>query len=905
MPLIVCTPKELTPKQSALSIQRSLEINPANAREVKTVTRTPTGRRGGPRRLAVVIKYRWPTSGIRLSVQFLDSPSNDLRARILQHMNAWRKTANISFVETSETGMVRIARLDRPANVAGYWSYVGTEILGIEDDQPTMNLEGFTMRTSDSEFRRVVRHEAGHTLGFDHEHMREDLVEKINWKKAFAYYDRTQGWSKEETKQQVLTPLSASSIMGTLESDPLSIMCYQVPGAITKDGKAIPGGLDINPKDYAFAGIIYPKKTIAQVVAAGGGGKASAQTSLKVGSSSASSEAPVSVTSDAFHLIIMNPLNFEFETNRQAPARSLLSRDSDWPRFAQVFASYAGAQVTSKIRLRRNPNEEITLFGNIIRMHERIKNYTNREHGSLPSDAQMLEFGRQLFETLLQGEVKDLYNEARARHPQRKLDFILTSMIPWIAQLPWEFAYNPVRGSFMATEEIHFVRNVRTAIPRDSLPPLRGPLRILVVAAQPVGFGYLSVHQEIEVITRGFQPLIDAGYARVEVMAHATPGNVHARLSSGNFNVVHFIGHGTYDDKTNTGALIFENERGENYPLKNRSLREVFCQRGVSLIFLNSCQSATGGRADFNQGVAQELVAHGLPALVANQYSVLDSSATAFAQHFYWALAQGVSLGEAAREARIAVNYAMQGDLIDWAVPVVYARDPNMVLCVPPDKLSTVPSGVISKASHRSIQGRPKRIAVWDMDSVFPALNKTLEAMNGVQSMFGFELVDLSAPMDVWDLKKRAEDGNPYLWSEKLAHRLERATVELRADLLGCVTRHWLRDNDHYNLYGWWPGGQKPPVIIFSCAGLDRLPAEGTETDRAIANVTVSGLAGFFGDMDAHTRGSKKCPMAFNRDRNYAHIIQRQKFDRGCHAVLQKKIPSELAALDALLDTFH
>ena len=182
-----------------------------------------------------------------------------------------------------------------------------------------------------------------------------------------------------------------------------------------------------------------------------------------------------------------------------------------------------------------------------------------------------------------------------------------------------------------------------------------------------------------------------------------------------------------------------------------------------------------------------------------------------------------MSLGEAGREARIAVNYAMQGELIDWAVPVLYARDPNMALCVRLDKLSIAPPRSVWKASRRTTQGRATRVAVWDMDSAFPALDKTLEEMNRAQSLFGFELVDLSSPIDVWDLSKRAENGTPYLWAEKLAYRLERSTVELRTDLLACVTRHWLRDNDHFNLYGWWPSGQKPPVVIFSCAGLDRL----------------------------------------------------------------------------------
>ena len=37
--------------------------------------------------------------------------------------------ANVKFAETSDVGQVRIARLDSPEDEAGYWSYVGTEIL--------------------------------------------------------------------------------------------------------------------------------------------------------------------------------------------------------------------------------------------------------------------------------------------------------------------------------------------------------------------------------------------------------------------------------------------------------------------------------------------------------------------------------------------------------------------------------------------------------------------------------------------------------------------------------------------------------------------------------------------------------------------------------------------------------
>src|SRR5258708_14601884 len=105
-----------------------------------------------------------------------------------------------------------------------------------------MNLESFTMNTPESEFHRGVRHETCHTIGFPHEHMRNELVQKIDREKALAYYGETQGWSREEVIQQVLTPIEASSLLGTTHADPYSIMCYQIPGTITIDGNPIVGG---------------------------------------------------------------------------------------------------------------------------------------------------------------------------------------------------------------------------------------------------------------------------------------------------------------------------------------------------------------------------------------------------------------------------------------------------------------------------------------------------------------------------------------------------------------------------------------------------------------------------------------------------------------------------------------
>src|SRR5207248_401166 len=101
--------------------------------------------------------------------------------------------------------------------------------------------------------------------------------------------------------------------------------------------------------------------------------------------------------------------------------------------------------------------------------------------------------------------------------------------------------------------------------------------------------------------------------------------------------------------------------------------------------------------------------------------------------------------------ARIAVNYSMTGESIDWAVPVVYAGHPDSRLC-PPRRLDAqaMPSPAVRVSGRRNVAQHEVRIAVWDTHSQFPELGSVLERINSAQSVFGFEIVDLSVPMDAW-----------------------------------------------------------------------------------------------------------------------------------------------------------
>ncbi len=251
MEYIGCSIKQLPSEKVLESAERAIDINPANAPRTAGLDRDLVPPRD---RLAVMTQKYWGPVGVRLTVGFLDNPPADLRARLLSHMNAWAQWANVNFTETAVDPQVRISREGE-----GYWSYLGTDVLLINADEPTMNLQGFTMDTADSEFHRVVRHETGHTLGFPHEHRRKAIVERIDREKAISLFMATQGWSREEVIEQVLTPFENSALMGTAVTDDNSIMCYGLPRQIMKDGVAVPGGRDIDDLDAQFAAKLYPK----------------------------------------------------------------------------------------------------------------------------------------------------------------------------------------------------------------------------------------------------------------------------------------------------------------------------------------------------------------------------------------------------------------------------------------------------------------------------------------------------------------------------------------------------------------------------------------------------------------------------------------------------------------------
>ena len=169
--------------------------------------------------------------------------------------------------------------------------------------------------------------------------------------------------------------------------------------------------------------------------------------------------------------------------------REAAAAEDDKDSIPLLLASYDGARVSVPFRTSKRHiagrtadwvleeyqiSELASRWGELIDTHRKIKRFVDSRERTPPPDADLLAFGKLLFETLLPGDVKRLFDVARSREKE-KLLIIFTSTIPWVFDMPWEFARDPTRGTFLATEDALFVRNIFTTTPVDRLRPEAKP----------------------------------------------------------------------------------------------------------------------------------------------------------------------------------------------------------------------------------------------------------------------------------------------------------------------------------------------------------------------------------------------------------------------------------------------
>ncbi len=287
------------------------------------------------------------------------------------------------------------------------------------------------------------------------------------------------------------------------------------------------------------------------------------------------------------------------------------------------------------------------------------------------------QLGKQLYEAIFQKSIETRLMQSLGLvdkdHKNLRIRLRLDS--PEISRLPWEYMYSdglPV-GFVALNRNVSLARYIPFTAPREPAV-YRPPLKILVAIASPMNLMPLDVEAEKKSIETCLRNLIRLRQVKLSFCEHATLEKLSNEISSGNHHVLHYIGHSTFDEIKNEGALLLENDAGEAQEVEAMTIGGVLGESSIRLAILNSCEGAASSNANTFLGVAQALVKVGVPAVVAMQHTIRDDTAILFSKTFYSAFLVHFSVDAAVTETRRAIMKRVGLNRQDWGTPVLFMR---------------------------------------------------------------------------------------------------------------------------------------------------------------------------------------------------------------------------------------
>jgi hypothetical protein len=287
-------------------------------------------------------------------------------------------------------------------------------------------------------------------------------------------------------------------------------------------------------------------------------------------------------------------------------------------------------------------------------------------------------FGAELFKTLFSGEIATCFRSSREATRQLGVGLRIRLRLAdaTLADLPWEYLYNPEVNRFIAlSTQTPMVRYIDLP---ETIPPITvtTPIRALVMISSPADYPALDVDAEWQRLNESLGARVASSHLAIDRLDVATLSALQKQLRKEQYHIFHFIGHGEFDQNAQEGVLILKDENDRGHRVGSQHLGMLLHdQASLRVAILNACEGARSSIQDPLAGSAQTLVQQGIPAVIAMQFEIADDVASTFAQEFYGALSDGYPIDAALTEARKAIFAA--GHEVEWGTPVLYSRAPD------------------------------------------------------------------------------------------------------------------------------------------------------------------------------------------------------------------------------------
>ncbi|MCD4670308.1 MAG: CHAT domain-containing protein, partial [Actinomycetia bacterium] len=288
-------------------------------------------------------------------------------------------------------------------------------------------------------------------------------------------------------------------------------------------------------------------------------------------------------------------------------------------------------------------------------------------------------FGSRLFKAIFKDEVWDCLSKSlHETNRQEEIGLRIRLRLldaPQLADVPWEYLYIPAHKRFLALSvDTPIVRYLRLS---EGIKPLSVslPLNVLVMISNAKDYPSLDVNREWDKLKEALCDLEHKGLIKLELLESATLSALQHQLRNDEYHVFHFIGHGGFDNQTQEGVLILEDEEGNGRKVNGQKLGTILHdEQTLRLVVLNACEGARTSPIDPFAGTAQSLVQQGIPAVIAMQFEITDKAAITLSHTFYESIAEGYPVDYSLAEARKAINSEQDFNSVEWGTPVLYMR---------------------------------------------------------------------------------------------------------------------------------------------------------------------------------------------------------------------------------------
>lgn len=302
----------------------------------------------------------------------------------------------------------------------------------------------------------------------------------------------------------------------------------------------------------------------------------------------------------------------------------------------------------------------------------------------------MQDLGINLWQWLFDGVIQSSLNRSQgiAQGKGKALRLRLDVRDPDLISLPWETMQSDAgKQAISLSQQLLFSRTTSDV---DTLPALRSEtsLNVLLVLGQdaapdlPGGIDKserdelrrLKLEQEAAALSRILRERQGinrfAAPCFVEILLQPTSAELIDRLESGHYNVLFYAGHGS---PAPDGGLLFLRP---NQPMNGTELAQVLTRCRVKLAVFNACWGAQPEEQNHQtiprSSLAEVLLHHGVPAVLAMRDSITDQEALSFISAFAQALTDRMPIDQAVAVARQHLLTLFRFNHQAWTLPVLY-----------------------------------------------------------------------------------------------------------------------------------------------------------------------------------------------------------------------------------------